>query len=206
MNIFSLDLILEGGYPKPYYITQKTEKSGVWSGFITQNLNFKTSKNMPEGFAYRKITLTQGNGCAINNNVLYYKNSIVTSDLDIVFVARAKNDFPKKQNIYFEQEMGYICSDDLLTLRSLNVNFRKKLFLKSQQKIYQNIVRHGALNCCPFTKLADLNFPMCVYMPNKIKYYFGNKIKKANNIDIFRNLYKYIRFLGYECYIPEIWK
>ena len=178
----------------------------MWSGFITQNLNFNENKIIPRDFAYRKITLAQSDGSTINNKVLYYKNSIVTSDLDVVFIARANNYSPKKQNIYFEQEMGYICNDDLLTLRSLNLNFREKLLLKSDQKICQNIVRHGALNCCPFTKLEDLNFPMCVYTPNRVKYYFGNKIKKENNIEFFRNLCKHIQFLGYKCYIPDIWK
>jgi hypothetical protein len=205
INIFSFDLIAEGARPKPYYITQKTEKDGKLAGFILEQNNNNNEKNKPYGFEYCIITTSSNidNKLSVEERVLHNKNNPVTSDLDVVLIARV----PPHENsvIYFDHKMGYICQSDMQTLNAINKKYKEKLLLLNKQKTQHNIVQHGALNCCPFIKLEDLNFPMCVYTPKKIKYFIGEKKLFDQNMLSFLSLCRFLRKLGYVLRVHENW-
>lgn len=204
INIFSFDLIADGAHPKPYYITQKTEKNGMLAGFILEQSN-SSEKSKTHGFEYRDITTPYNmvGESLVEPKALHNKDNLVTSDLDIVLIARMS--FCKNSDIYFEHDMGYICQDDMQTFNFINKEFKQKLLAENNQKIQHNIIQHGALNCCPTVKLADLNFPMCVYSPQKNKHYIGEKETFKQNMLSFLNLCHSIRELGYILRMHENW-
>jgi hypothetical protein len=205
INIFSFDLIAAGARPKPYYITQKTEKDGKLVGFILEQSSNNSEKNKHHDFEYCIITRPSDidNQLSTEEKVLHNKNNPVTSDLDVVLIARMPS--YKNSAIYFDRKMGYICQSDAQILNAINKKFKQKLLILNNQKIRHNIIQHGALNCCPSIKLEDLNFPMCVYTPKKIKYFIGEKKSFDQNMLSFLNLCRFLGKLGYVLRVHENW-
>lgn len=169
INSYSLYCLFQGSEPKPYYITQRTEKEGIAAGFILEteqaiplHINFNDKKYYINQNQFKKTLDIENVTKALMLNGKY-----VTSDLDIAMILHSSN----TEEPFFDKELGYVNGFEINIINQINKTFKENVvkefaFHKSTEL---KIVTHGSFNLYPKSNMNFISPNLDIYYSNKDK-------------------------------------
>ena len=193
MNQASLKLLFSGATTKSRKTNLKTEKEGLFAGYILVGDNVD---NLPY------IEVTQS---GITNKVLCDEyGRIVTSDLDILLIG-VKGEVDR--TLIESDKFGTLLAYEKEVIQSVNNLFTMGLKDINPNYSFDNtsLISHGPLNRYHFTKRSFLHFPMKI-MTDLTLQSFGCETIMEDSIEKLQSLLAHHSSRGYQFDCHASWQ
>ena len=214
-NKMSLDIICNGGIPKPHTISLQTEREGIFGGYILADKNSINSYPIAQSFKNSTVFFERTKE-GIDIKKTFPKNSVyalvnkdqryITSDFDILMICgRGVLDIKKMS---YTHGMGDILRYEFDLSQEINRLFTQQVvaggFYNSQEKKIP-LIQHGPFNRYPKFKLTDIHFPLTIYHPKNGIITLGNELEREKSLRDFMGMCNIFRREGYKIELNDNW-